>query len=150
MSTDRKLTENELDWLIEDTFKGLSIDETLKKLEFRGRREFHQFLKNNPEIREKVEEAKIDSCDYLENDILNLHRKVKGDHKLARVLLDALIRVLQFRKPEKYGNKIDVSMNVVSIAGNIEKANERVKALMKDVTPQVLEIAPSTVLKKSE
>jgi hypothetical protein len=150
MSADRKLTENELDWLIEDTFKGLSIDETIKKLEFRGRREFNAFLKNNPDIKEKVEEAKIESCDYLENDLLNIHKRAKGDHKLARVLADTLIRVLQFRKPEKYGNKIDVSMNVVSIAGNIEKANERVKALMKDVTPQVLEIAPSAVLKKSE
>lgn len=137
MSETRKLSENELDWLIEDTYQGIPINETIKKLDFNGRREFNQFLKANPEIKQIIKEAEIEACDFLENDLLNVHRKAKMDHKLARVLADTLLRVLQFRKPEKYGNKIDLNMNVVSVAVNLEKANERIKALMRDVTPDV-------------
>lgn len=137
MSETRKLSENELDWLIEDTYQGIPINETIKKLDFNGRREFNQFLKNNPDIKQIIKEAEIEACDFLENDLLNVHRKAKMDHKLARVLADTLLRVLQFRKPEKYGNKIDLNMNVVSVAVNLEKANDRIKALMRDVTPDV-------------
>ena len=132
-----KLSEQQKSWLIDDCFSSFRIDQTLKKIDM-SRREFSKYLEFDQEFAMEYERALKDACVFLENDLLNVH-KVVDNHKMATVAMNALCKVLAFRNPEKYGNKIDVSVSVVSIRSNLESANERVALLMglKDVTPKI-------------
>lgn len=141
----RKLTPQEKEWILNDAYSSESIDVTIRKLDgINGRRGFNAALKADPEFKRELELAWLESCPYLENDILQIHRKSQGDHKLARVMLDALKSVLAYRNPSRYGSKIDLNVNqTVSIKANLEHANARIQTLIRDVTPAlVTESAP--------
>lgn len=126
-----ELTEQEINWILDDVFTGELIDVTIRKLQnISTRREFNRYLKENPEFAQEYYQAVVDSCTFLENDLLSLHKKCKGDFKLARVLLDSIVKVLQFRNPEKYGNKLDLNVQTVSIIANLNASDERIKALL--------------------
>lgn len=153
----RKLTEQEQDWVLNDTFQSVKIDETLGKINM-TRRQFNQYLKDDLEFAKKYAEAEIDACRFIENDMLNIHRRVAPengkmraipiDHKLARVMMEGMKKILEYRNPSKYSPKMDVNMNsVVSIRDSLNKANERVQSLMRDATP-VIEIKPTIKLPK--
>lgn len=138
----KKLTQQEMDWLLDDAFNSIQIDQTIKKL-WGGagtRRMLNQYLKDNPELKALFEEALIDACPYLENDVLNCHKVM--DPKEAQIFSANVMKILAARRPEKYGNKLDVNMNqTISIKGNIEKANERLAQTIRDVTPVLIQAA---------
>lgn len=138
MSSQRKLSDNEKRWILDDAFTSIPIDETLKKVDI-GRRQFTKYLKDNPEFDAEYQQALIDSCPYLENDILNATKKFKESHKLAAVYVNAVSKVLAFRNPQRYGAKIDLSVNqTVSIRVALEGANDRIKQVL-DVKASVSE-----------
>lgn len=134
VSGPRVLTEQEKTWILEDTFQSVQIDQTLRKVEM-SRREFSLYLKRDLEFKELYEQAMLDACQFLENDLLNIYKKSNIDHKLARVAIESINKILVFRNPSKYSQKIDLNVNQnISIRSNIEAGNKRVAALMKDVT----------------
>lgn len=136
-----KLNADEIRWMLDDAFHSYTIDGSLKKIEF-TRREWSQYLKDNPEISAQYEQCLIDACPFLENDLLNIDKKFdgkQGSHKLAAIVSANIMKVLASRKPEKYGNKIDVNLNqTISIKDNLSKANERLKSVLREVGPAVL------------
>lgn len=126
------MSDQEWGWIINDTFEGVQIDQTLQKVGF-NRTQFSQYLNDLPEKKAEYDKAQIDSCKFIENDILNAHKKYK-DPKVAKLAIDAAKMILAFRNPEKYGNKIDLNVNkTVSIKAAISMANERVAKLVKDI-----------------
>lgn len=134
----RKLKAHEIQWIIDDVFNSIAIDESLKKVEF-NRREWSEFLSENPEVKKKWEQAQIDACPFLENDLLNIHRKAAGNAQMATIVSNNIMKVLAARKPDKYGNKIDLNVNQnISIRHNLESANERIANVMREVTPALV------------
>lgn len=140
-----KLTDQQIDIIIDDTLSSISIDDTLKKIGF-TRKDWNKYLKANPEIKKLWEEAMVDACPFIENDLLNLHNKFvmgkekkKADRQLAQVWSNNAMRILESRKPDKYGRKIDMNLNQnVSIKDNIEKAAGRLQQALRDVGPALL------------
>jgi hypothetical protein len=141
------LTKDEIRWLIDDAYTSIPIDDTLAKFGSHWtRRMLNDYFKRNPEVKQVYEEALIASCPFLENDLLNAHKKL--DHKAAHVYSANLMRILEARRPDKYGKKIDLNLNqTVSIRANIEKAETRLKNVIKDVGPSIL---ISTAIANSE
>ena len=138
----KKLTPQELDWLLDDAFNSIQIDQTIEKIWGRSgtRRQLNQYLKDNPEVKAQFEEALTEACPFLENDILNCHKKM--DPKEAELFSRNVMRILEVRKPEKYGKKVDLNLNqTISIRGNLEQANKRVAELLRDVTPVLIKAA---------
>jgi hypothetical protein len=140
----KELSDLEKKWILEDTFQVVRIDQTLDKVGM-TRREFNEYLKANQEFKAEYDQALIDSCTFIENDILNAHnaktpakagpQSKKPSPAGAALFSQNAMKILAARRPDKYGNKLDLNMNqTVSIRHNIEAANERVARLMRDVT----------------
>lgn len=126
------VSDQEWSWVIADALESVQIDQTLQKIGF-SRTQFMNYLKDMPERRKEFEQAVIDSCVFIEDQILNAHKTFKDVQK-AKLFVDSAKAILAFRKPEKYGNKIDVNMNkTVSIKHAISLANDRISKLVKDV-----------------
>jgi len=139
----RKLNPQEIQWLLDDTLHSFQIDQTLAKFGPEWTRSMYvQFLKENPDVKALVDQAELDACPLLENDFLNIHKnKAITSHQIAAQLSANIKTVLAARKPEKYGNKIDITVTPVSIRAAMEKADERLVQLMRDVTPAVIAVA---------
>lgn len=132
---DGKLEPNELDWLIDDTLNMVSINDTLNRLGI-NRRQFNKLLKETPELNNLYRETQRDACLFAVNDVLNAMRKFKGDSKAAQVYANNLWKYLASEQPEKFGNKLDLNVSgQISIRANIEASKERVKDLLRDVSP---------------
>ncbi len=137
----KEFTRQEKDWILNDIFHSTCIDESINKLGFKSRLAFERYLKTDLEFQAEIKQAELDACTYLENDMLNVHRRAKGDAKLARVLLEGYARILGYRNPAKYSTKVDLTVTQVSMKTAIDGANERVKNLIKDVVElEVLKI----------
>ncbi len=68
---------------------------------------------------------------FLEDDLLNIH-VLEPDSKMARVRLEALVKVLAFRNPAKYSQRLDVSVNqTISIRHALENSNVRIIDLVR-------------------
>lgn len=130
----RKLERHEKDWVLCDILSSFQIDQSIKKLDMSDRLSFNRYLKTDPEFVQEIKEIELDSCLFLENDMVNLHKKCGGDHKIARIMLEAYTKLLAFRNPAKYSQKIDLNVNqTVSMRVNIEAANQRITGLIRDV-----------------
>lgn len=135
-----KIPRQQLDWIINDTFSSVPIDETLAKIGKDGisRREFNDYLKANPDFEKEYTQAELEACRFIENDILNVHKGIpvkdkrwgKLDDKAMRVKLEAMKKILEYRNPAKYSPKVDLNLNgTVSVKHSLEQANARVAAV---------------------
>lgn len=134
----RDLTEDEVRWLLDDAFTTIPIDQTIAKFgpEW-SRRMLNEWLKDNPNIKKQWEEAFVSACPFLESDLLNTTKKL--DPKAASVASANIKTILSARMPEKYSSKVDINLSqTVSIRSNLDKANERIASIMRDVTPSAL------------
>ncbi len=145
----RQLNENEQRWILDDIFSAVQIDQTLKKIEL-SRREFSQYLRENPEFDKLVSQAEVDACRFLANDLINIHKKFdgsEGSHKIATVYSNNILRILAANMPEKYGNKIDLNLNAqISIKENLGQSNKRISELVRDVSPVLIAIGQDVSL----
>lgn len=129
------LTEDQLGWLEEGVLNSDPLEQISKRLGFNSKRSFSCTIRHDKEAKQRFEQAKRDACVYIEDDILHLNRICKGDHKLARILLSAKLKYLEFCDPDKYRPKMDVNLNQnISIRTNITAANDRLISFLKDVT----------------
>lgn len=135
----KKLSTKERDWVLNDALSSTSVEETFQKLNFESRLQYHRYLKSDPELYAELKQMWLDSCPFLEIDMLNVHKKCP-DHKLARIRLEALIKVLAFRDPAKYGPKMDLNVNQnLSMRIAIETANTRIFEMLKEATPILID-----------
>ena len=131
-----ELNDDEKRWLLEDSMTTLAIDQTLKKVGM-TRREFTKYLNKHPEFKEEYNQALIDACIFIENDVLNIEKMVENP-KMAAVVSNNLVKILAARNPEKYGNKLDLNVNqTISIRYNLDQSQQRIGELMRDVSPLI-------------
>lgn len=127
------LTGEQVEYAMEHILSLKSIDQLWKQIGFRNRVAFHNYIKRHPEFEKRLDEARLGSCRFIEDEIMFI---TDGrDAKQASVKLNALLKLLQFYDPKKYGPKLDVNMQqTISIRANLDAANSRMQSLMKDVT----------------
>lgn len=128
------LTDEQIESIYADALDGKHSFETAKRLGFTSKPAYWFFLRKNEQIKKELEVARFDSCMFIEDDLLNLH-EICPDAKMARVRMEILCRILAFRNPSKYSQRIDVNMNQnVSVRIALDGANDRMLQFMKDVT----------------
>lgn len=139
----RDLTEDEEEWVLNDIYESIQINQSIEKIGFKTRRQFSQYVKTKPDLRKKIVEAMKDSCVFIENDMLNIHRKTK-DHKIARIMMEAFKAVLVYRDPKTYSQKVDLNVTqTLEIGESLIKARERLTKTVTEIgVPAAIEIAP--------
>ena len=131
-----ELNDDEKRWLLDDALTIMSIDQTLKKVGM-TRREFTKYMNKHIEFKEEYNQALIDACMFIENDLLNIEDKL-DNAKMAGVVSNNLMKVLAARNPEKYGNKLDLSVSqTVSIRYNLDQSQQRIGEVIRDVSPLI-------------
>jgi hypothetical protein len=135
----RVLTPEEEEIAYEHAISGVPRSKTAEVLGFVSRMAFHRYCLKHPEFARAMQDARSAGNIHTEDEIRHV-TKHERDPQLARVKMEALCRLLQFSDPTKYGNKVDITMNqTVSVRHNLDSANNRVAALMRDVTPLQIE-----------
>lgn len=135
-------TDEQIDAALEWILEGKDMSYVWTALGFKKKTEFARFCKNNPGFREKIEEAKRDSCwMILEDEMKGAYRS--SDPKKGKIKLDGLVKLLAYLDPKKYGNKIEMNVNEnISVRVNLDSANDRIKGLIRDVNPIPLSQTP--------
>lgn len=88
-------------------------------------RQWMNYKKKFPDFEVLVNEALNEYCLTLEQELLHLHEKY--DFKTADIYSKNIERVLKYRNPKRYGDKMQMDLQVtVDIAGSLEKAERRV------------------------
>lgn len=144
----RELEPHEVQWIVDDALHSYDIDKSLKKIEF-NRREWNAYMKAHPDVKEAWEQALLDACPFLENELLNCHKRLST--KEAQIFSSNVMKILAARQPERYGNKLDLSVKqTISIKSNLDKANDRLATIFRDVQPIAIEIAAESLTEKKE
>ncbi len=137
----KKLTRQQKDWYLTDILSSIQTDQSIKKLDFKDRLEFNRYLKTDDEFKDEIIQAEIDSCVFIENDMLNIHKKI-DDHKLARIMLESYTKCLTYRNPSRYSQRIDLNVNQnISMRVNLETANKRVSEAFKHAVIETTAVA---------
>lgn len=141
----RELSTEEEDIAFEYAIKGKSLALTAEVLGFSSDMAFYKYRLSHPIFDKELKSVRVAACDILEDDMLSAVDEYANPHQ-ARVKIEAIKHVLGYRKPEIYGQRIDLNVNqTVSIKSNIDAANDRLTSLMRDV----IEI-PSSITKLIE
>ena len=120
-----KLTEEQEELAIDMILMLKQQQEIARKLGFKNRNAYSKYLIKHPEFFEQVERAVVMSCLYLEDDLLAVADDYNKDN--ARVKMESIARVLKFRNPKKYGDKLDMSVaHTIDISGSLERAEKRI------------------------
>lgn len=128
------LTADQHEKLLEACFEIQPIFNTAQTMGFRNKSGFQKYLNRNPEFWAEVKQARIDACDFIEDELLQIPEKY--DFKMAKHVIDIYCRVLAFRVPAKYSQRIDMNINQnVSITHNLINANSRMDQMIKSVAP---------------
>lgn len=109
--------------------EGKSLDEIAQAMGLGSRRRFQKYCMKYAEFQEACDRARLAQCLYLEEQML----KVCDDYndKYAKTQLEALAKILKYRDPKKYGEKVNLEVAVtVDISGSLNRAEQR----MIDVT----------------
>lgn len=127
----KQLTLEEEERAIMLVFEGEYLKNIAKILGFNTNHEFSKYMRKNVEFKQRMDEAIIDSCPFLEEQLLSIPYKYREEPKVAEQLCKSIIQLLKYRDSKRYGDKtqIDVSMTL-DIAGALGRAEQR----MIDVT----------------
>jgi DNA-directed RNA polymerase subunit L len=132
----RELTNDQIELALELALNRATIREIGERLGFTSDMEFYRYRQAHPLFDQELLTIRVASCEHLEDDLLNV---CEGDinPKLARVKMESICRILAFRKPEKYGPKIDLNVNQrLDLAGVLAAANARLPESARDITPR--------------
>lgn len=120
----RKLTKDEENNLISLALAGESIQNIRAVLKLE-RMDLYRYFEANPDFREEFTRARQEGLDELADSLLNMHEEIQ-DVQRARLASDNHKWVLSKRKPQTYGDRIDLNVNqTVDIKGALEVAKAR-------------------------
>jgi hypothetical protein len=132
----REFSEAELDAVVDLILSGGTYEDVAKKLGFKNYGALKRYLKTDPDLDLRIKDARFDSCDALEDQLLMLADKYNKEY--ARVKMEAISKLLQYRNPQKYSHKVDLNVNQnISIKANLDKATERLYHSVRDVQPEL-------------
>ena len=121
----RVLTIDEENLAIEAALTGQSLAKTAESLGFTTAQSFYNYRKSNPDFDSALNSARLNSCDHLEDQIIGLADSYESAHH-ARIKLESLAKVLSYRKPERYGNKVSLDITTqVDICSSLARMQAR-------------------------
>lgn len=133
----RVLTSEQEDIAIEAALTGQSLSSTARSLGFNSEQAFYEYRKRNPDFAKALADAREYSCEVLEDQILSLADDYDSAHH-ARVKLESIKSVLAYRKPERYGNRIDLNVTQhLDISGSLARMEQQLNASYRDVIPLI-------------
>lgn len=131
----RVLTEEELDYFENALINGRSLREIAKNLGFNANNGLLKLIHRDPIVKERYLYACSASCENLESNIPTILDDY-ADPQQARVQLECVKTILQYRNPQKYGNKLDLNITqTVDLTRAITASEARVDLPARDVTP---------------
>ena len=121
----KDLTEEEIDLAINLVLEGQKFTDIAKKLGFKNRQEFHNYCRSHPEFKERLDQARNDYCDHLEDLLLDVPIRYHGE--TAKVLSQNIMKILEYRNPKRYSPKFQHEITTtIDIASSLDKAERRV------------------------
>ncbi len=130
----KTLNEEQRLALLDSCFDIKPIFETAKKFGFKTKYGFQWYLRRDPEFWAEIKQARIDACEFIEDEFLQIHQKY--DFKMAKHVIEIYTRALAWRVPSKYSTRIDMNINqTVSIQHNLVSANDRIKEVIQSAMP---------------
>lgn len=138
----RELTEDEIQLALEDGISGETLTKTAETLGFNSKMAFHNYCKRNPVFAKDLQAARLASTDHLEDRMLKLIETC-DDPKLMRAQMEVLGRVLAYRKPGTYGQRIDVNMNQTSdIGASLARMEQRIAGAYNTALNAPIDVTP--------
>lgn len=103
---------------------GKSLDDIAQAMGLGTRRRFQKYMIKFEDFSQMMERARLAECQYLEEQMLSVCTDYSD--KYAKIQLEALAKILKFRDPKRYGDKmnVDVAMSV-DISGALSRAEKR-------------------------
>lgn len=96
-----------------------------RQLGFKNRTAYQKYIVNNPDFFELCERARAAACWFLEDQLLFVADDYDG--KVARTKMDCIAKILAYRDPKRYGNKMDLNVTqTIDISGALDRAERRV------------------------
>ena len=132
----RKLTPEEQERAFQLAIEGQSYRNISKSLGFNCDMNFFDYRQREPEFERRLTCARQAGNILIEDEIREV-ADTYDDPQRARVKMESLCRILAFRDPAKYSQKVDITMHqTISLSSDIANANARIEALLqRDVTP---------------
>ena len=132
-----RLNQDLEDLAITMSLEGKMLTEIWAKLGFTNVTAFFWYREKYTEFNEAINRARIQYCETIEDRVLHIS-ELYG-FKESKTQLEAYTRVLAWRVPAKYSQRIDMNINqTVSITHNLAKANDRMSELMRTVVPVMI------------
>ncbi len=115
---------------LELAIKGDTYAKISKLLGFTTDMAFFRYREIYPDFNLALTRARAAACDGLEDQLLRCAES--HDPKAARVKMESIAKILAYRNPQKYGNRVDLNVTqTIDIVGSIERAERRVKEINK-------------------
>lgn len=131
----RVLTQDEEHTAIDMALRGGGIAKISEILGFADPTRFWEYRKRNPDFSKSLDAAREQACEMLEDRILTVVDDSPSPHA-ARVMLDALVRALSYRKPERYGQRVELNVNAnVDIAHSLGRMQQALDATYQVEAP---------------
>ncbi len=134
----RQLTEDETAMALEMYTMGERLKTIAEKLNFKDLMEFFRYRQRNPCFDKLLLNTRAQGNELMEEEIRFAAEDFHNPHT-ARIKVDALNRLLKFRDPAKYGDKVDINLNqTVDISQSLARMQTRLAGAY-DVTPSAIE-----------
>lgn len=134
---------------IEMASDGETMETISRMLGFKSVLYFNKYREAYLDFSEQLDAARNARGDYMEDQIINV-QNLTSDPKMADVLSKNLMKVAAVRKPQRYGDKLDLNINqTIDISGSLERAERRVIEAGKDPT-NIITMTQKKLLKKKE
>lgn len=140
MSKIARLATDQEELAINMISEGAKVIEVAKALGFKDTNGFLRYRRAYPDFEEEFQIALQANSENLEDKLLNIDEWFPHDAKMADVVSKNTMRVLGYRSPKRYGDKIDLNVTqTIDIAGSLERAERRViEAATTNVLPMVV------------
>lgn len=135
----RKLTLEEQEIAFEHAIAGDTLTATGEALGFKTRMAFYEYCKRDPDFSKALHDARVAGNDYIEDELRHI-TSLEENPNVARVRMESLCRLLTFRNPAKYSQRIDVNVTqTVDIGSSLARMHAR---LLETYAPQQLDVTP--------
>lgn len=138
----RKLTPEQEDVAFEHAISGETLSKTAQVLGFNSPMAFYEYRKRNPAFSKALSDARIAGNEHIEDEI----RFVADDYldpQKARVKMESLCRILAYRDPSKYGNKVDISISQApDMGGSLARMQAQIGATYGGALTQAIDVTP--------
>lgn len=137
MSRVASITQDQKELAYEYAITGISLAKTAESLGFKSIWQFNCFCEANPEFKNTLYAARNNALPHMEDKMLAI-KDTCTDPKLARVEMECLARVMSYRDPGRYGNRVDVNVHqTLDISGSLARIDAQIATTYRDVTPQI-------------